>query len=75
MAPYLVLSVLGATGITFVLATATTGLEYRQKEKYGDTEEYQRWIKSSWVGFKMAPKKEKNSDGEVKENGDEKVKS
>jgi protein-S-isoprenylcysteine O-methyltransferase Ste14 len=75
MAPYLVLSVLGATGITFVLATATTGLEYRQKEKYGDTEEYQRWIKSSWVGFKMAPKKEKSRDGETKENGDEKVKS
>ncbi|KAL3760579.1 hypothetical protein ACHAWU_009540 [Discostella pseudostelligera] len=67
MAPYLLLSVMGAMGITFVLATATTGLEYRQKEKYGDTEEYQRWIKSSWVGFKMAPKKDKSNDSENEE--------
>ncbi|KAL7528380.1 hypothetical protein ACHAXR_002416 [Thalassiosira sp. AJA248-18] len=55
MAPYLLTSVMGAIGITFVLATATTGLEYRQKEKYGDTDEYQEWIKKSWVGIKMAP--------------------
>ena len=31
----LALSVCGACGITFVLATATAGLEFRQKEKYG----------------------------------------
>ncbi len=76
MAPYLLLSVMGTMGITFVLATATTGLEYRQKEKYGDTEEYQRWIKSSWVGFKMAPKKDISSDGELKKgNSDTKSES
>lgn len=75
MAPYLLLSVLGAAGITFVLATATTGLEYRQKEKYGDTKEYQRWIETSWVGFKMAPKKDKGSDGESKSDSGEKAES
>jgi protein-S-isoprenylcysteine O-methyltransferase Ste14 len=76
MAPYLLLSVMGTMGITFVLATATTGLEYRQKEKYGDTEEYQRWIKSSWVGFKMTPKKDISSDGELnKGNSDAKSES
>ena len=64
MAPYLLLSLMGATGISFVLATATTGLEFRQKEKYGDTDEYKDWIKKSWVGFKMTPKKEK-SDAET----------
>jgi len=63
MAPYLLLSVMGATGISFVLATATTGLEFRQKEKYGDTTEYQNWIKKSWVGFKMAPKQDSSSGG------------
>lgn len=31
----LALSVCGACGITFVLATATAGLEFRQREKYG----------------------------------------
>lgn len=63
MAPFLLLSVMGATGISFVLATATAGLEFRQKEKYGDTDEYQKWIKKSWVGFKMSPaKKDESSD-------------
>lgn len=52
-APYLLLSVMGATGISFVLATAATGLEYRQEEKYGDTEKYKEWVKKSWVGFKV----------------------
>jgi len=52
------LSVMGAIGISFVLGTATAGLEYRQKEKYGDTEEYQQWVKKSWVGFKMGKQKE-----------------
>jgi len=63
MAPFLLLSVMGATGISFVLATATAGLEFRQKEKYGDTDEYQKWIKKSWVGFKMSPaNKDESSD-------------
>lgn len=76
MAPYLVLSVMGATGISFVLATATTGLEFRQKEKYGDTDEYQEWIEKSWVGFQMGPAQNEDSNddegGESKsKNGDE----
>ncbi|KAL3809110.1 hypothetical protein ACHAXA_003019 [Cyclostephanos tholiformis] len=66
MAPYLLLSVMGATGISFVLMTATTGLEFRQKEKYGGTDEYQQWIKKSWVGFKLAPKEVRSEDAESK---------
>ena len=66
MAPYLFLSLMGATGISFVLMTATTGLEFRQNEKYGDSDEYQKWIKKSWVGFKMAPKKARSDDAESK---------
>jgi len=66
MGPYLLLSVMGAVGISFVLATATTGLEFRQKEKYGDTEEYKEWVKKSWAGFKMDPaqSEESGDDGE-----------
>ena len=62
MSPYLLTSLMGAIGISFVLVTATTGLEFRQKEKYGDTEEYKKWIKKSWVGFKMATKKGKDPE-------------
>lgn len=62
MSPYLLTSLMGAIGISFVLVTATTGLEFRQKEKYGDTEEYKKWIKKSWVGFKMASKKGKDPE-------------
>ena len=42
------------------LQTATTGLEFRQKEKYSEKSEYQyqKCIKKSLVGFKMAPKQE-----------------
>mmetsp|Transcript_21209 Transcript_21209/g.44537 ORF Transcript_21209/g.44537 Transcript_21209/m.44537 type:complete len:510 (-) Transcript_21209:71-1600(-) len=57
-APYLILSVLGAMGISFVLGTATAGLEFRQKEKYGEMKEYQEWVKKSWVGFEMGQRKE-----------------
>jgi steroid 5-alpha reductase family enzyme len=62
MSPYLLTSLMGAIGISFVLVTATTGLEFRQKEKYGDTEEYKKWIKKSWVGFQMASKKGKDPE-------------
>ena len=64
MAPFLLSSVMGAVGITFVLATATTGLEFRQKEKYGDTDEYKEWVKKSWKGIMMAPKESESSDDE-----------
>ena len=62
MSPYLLTSLMGAIGISFVLVTATTGLEFRQKEKYGDSEEYKMWVKKSWVGFKMATKKGKDAE-------------
>ncbi|KAL7466566.1 hypothetical protein ACHAXS_006870 [Conticribra weissflogii] len=76
-APYLMLSVLGAMGISFVLGTATAGLEFRQREKYGGMKEYQEWVKKSWVGFEMGQRKEvvavveseNGNDGE-KEGGD-----
>lgn len=74
MAPYLLLSVMGATGISFVLATATTGLERRQKEKYGDTDEYQEWVRKSWVGIKMDPAQKDSSD-EAGGESDKEVKS
>lgn len=67
MAPYLLMSVMGSTGISFVLATASTGLELRQKEKYGDTEEYKEWVKKSWVGFRKgsaSPQKEEEGADE-----------
>jgi len=75
MAPYLLLSVMGATGISFVLATATTGLEFRQKEKYGDTKEYQDWIKKSWVGIKMDPAQKDSSSDEGESEGVKEAKS
>jgi len=75
MAPYLILSVMGATGISFVLATATTGLEFRQKEKYGDTKEYQDWIKKSWVGIKMDPAQKDSNSDEGESEGDKEAKS
>ncbi|KAL3792695.1 hypothetical protein HJC23_009423 [Cyclotella cryptica] len=60
MIPHLIMSVMGAIGISFVLGTATAGLEYRQNEKYGETEEYKQWVKTSWVGFTMGQRKVDN---------------
>ena len=51
---------IGTVGISFVLGTATAGLEFRQQEKYGDSEEYKQWVKKSWVGFKMGKQKKKD---------------
>lgn len=62
MLPFLGMSVLGAIGITFVLGTATAGLEFRQNEKYGDTKEYQEWVKRSWVGFTLGQRKQSDGD-------------
>ena len=53
----LMTSVFGVFGILGVLLSATTGLEGRQKEKYGETKEYSEWIKTSWKGFAL-PKKD-----------------
>lgn len=69
MAGFLSLSVIGAIGISFVLGTATAGLEFRQQEKYGDSEEYKQWVKKSWVGFKMG--KQKKDEGENNADAEE----
>ena len=50
-------SVLGYVGIVFVLAMAATGLEKRQKESYGSTDEYKNWIKRTTPGPMLPPKK------------------
>lgn len=71
-APYLGLSVLGAVGITFVLGTATAGLEYRQNEKYGETEEYKNWVKRSWVGFTLGKRLEPADAVQESAEGDSK---
>lgn len=43
-------SFFGWVGIVGVLAMATSGLEKRQKEKYGTNPEYEEWIRRSWAG-------------------------
>lgn len=48
---------LGWFGIISVLTMAATGLEKKQKETYGDTKEYQSWVKSSWSGPVLPRKK------------------
>lgn len=54
--PFLGLSSLGIVGILFVLFAATSNLEKRQEEKYGNTDEYKKWIKKSWSGPKLSSK-------------------
>ena len=46
-------SLFGLAGIVMVLARATKNLESKQAEKYGEQDEYQKWIKKSWVGVTM----------------------
>jgi len=70
MAGLLSLCVMGAIGISFVLGTATAGLEFRQHEKYGDTEEYKQWVQKSWVGFNMG-KQKKDEGGSTQETKEE----
>ena len=43
-------SLFGWIGIVGVLAMATSGLEKRQKEKYGTNPEYDEWMRKSWAG-------------------------
>jgi len=50
---YLLASVMGAFGLDFVLVGATKGLEKKQREAYGGTEEYKKWVGSSWCGFEL----------------------
>ncbi len=60
MAGLLSLAFLGELGIIFVLLAATTNLEKRQNEKYGESEEYKKWVSSSWSGPKLAATKLKD---------------
>jgi steroid 5-alpha reductase family enzyme len=48
--PLLAASVFGWVGITFVLMQAATGLEKKQREKYGELPAYKDWVASSWAG-------------------------
>jgi hypothetical protein len=43
---------------------ATSGLEERQLEKYGSTQEYKDWVKKSWAGIRLSekPKEPKETD-------------
>jgi steroid 5-alpha reductase family enzyme len=49
----LIASTVGLAGIILVLAMATKGLEKKQKEKYGNSDEYKQWVKRSWVGISL----------------------
>ena len=46
-------TLLGAVGISFVLALATTGLEKRQLETYGQSEAFNRWRMGTWAGITL----------------------
>lgn len=54
--PVLVATCLGVAGIYSVLTMATANLEKKQAEAYGELDEYQEWIRRSWVGFTKAGK-------------------
>jgi hypothetical protein len=43
-------SAVGCAGIQFVLAQATTGLERRQRDKYGVNPDYEQWARRAWPG-------------------------
>lgn len=43
-------SLFGLMGILYVLAGAATGLEKKQREKYGRSAEYEAWLAGSWAG-------------------------
>lgn len=51
----MLLGSLGLLGIIFVLTAATTNLERRQKEKYGEIDAYKNW--KAWAGFQLPVKK------------------
>ena len=55
VAGWLLASATGYAGIAFVLIQAATGLEKKQKDKYGAGEgkgggPYERWVATSWAG-------------------------
>jgi len=50
--PWILSSVLGWAGMVFqvLMGEATKGLERKQREKYGGTPQYEKWIMRSWSG-------------------------
>ena len=59
---YLGLSMVGWIGMSFVLLRATTGLEERQKNEYGNTDTYKEWIKKTWSGWKLGAEDDKTHE-------------
>ncbi len=53
----------GWIGIAFVLLRATSNLEARQKKEYGDSSKYQEWVASSWGGWQLPTKEQRNEVG------------
>ena len=49
-------SILGNGGIAFILALAATGLEKRQRERYGDSKEYKDWVNNTSAGLLLPEK-------------------
>lgn len=68
--PYLAASVCGCMGICTVLSAATANLEQRQKDQYGDTEEYRTWMRGSWGGIFFKKKKSEKKANDAEENVD-----
>jgi protein-S-isoprenylcysteine O-methyltransferase Ste14 len=56
----LVTGLLSMFGILFVLLAATTNLELKQKEKYGERDDYVQWMNRSWKGFTLGKKKDES---------------
>jgi len=54
----LLASALGWAGIVFVLAMASTNLEEKQEENYGDSLEYNQWVDRSWAGITLEKKQD-----------------
>jgi steroid 5-alpha reductase family enzyme len=58
-------NLVGWMGILFVLLRATTGLEKRQGEKYGEMQKYKEWVQSTWSGWTLASNKGPNAQEET----------
>jgi steroid 5-alpha reductase family enzyme len=57
------LTLVGALGINFVLLRATQNLEKRQKEMYGESEKYSKWVQNSWSGWSLGAPESKPLSG------------
>ena len=68
--PYLAASIFGCLGICTVLSAATVNLEQRQKDQYGDTEEYRAWMRGSWGGIFFKKKKLEKKASDAEENAE-----